>query len=121
METGSKEHNTGTGSRGSDAGKNGKAACTCGSSGVCATDQDAKWNNDTHKGIDSYGFRVLPAGNRNDNGADFNNRGTHAWFWSSSARTASNAWYRRFHYNYTYVYRSDYARSYGLSVRCIRD
>jgi uncharacterized protein (TIGR02145 family) len=120
IESGTKEHNTGVNSRGSGAGKNGKADCTCGSSGVCATDQEAKWNRDTHSGSDAYGFRVLPSGNRNDNGADYNNRGTYGWFWSSSARTEGHAWYRRFHYDYTYVYRQHYNRSYGLSVRCMR-
>jgi uncharacterized protein (TIGR02145 family) len=81
---------------------------------------EAKWNDDTHRGVDTYGFRVLPAGDRNNTGSQFNNRGTYAWFWTSSARDATHAWYRRFHYNYAYAYRSDYYRSYGLSVRCIK-
>ena len=42
--------------------------------------------------------------------ADHDNRGTNA-----------NAWYRPFNYNYAQVYRFLSSRSYGFSVRCVRD
>jgi uncharacterized protein (TIGR02145 family) len=68
-----------------------------------------------------YGFRVLPAGYRNNDGSNFNNRGTNAWFWSSSANSPTNAWNREFNYNNGNVNRNNNNRSNGFSVRCIRD
>jgi uncharacterized protein (TIGR02145 family) len=68
-----------------------------------------------------YGFRVLPAGRRNNDGSNFNNRGSNTYFWSSSAYSSTNAWIRRFNYSNATVNRNNYNRSYGLSVRCIRD
>jgi hypothetical protein len=64
---------------------------------------------------------VLPAGYRNNSGSNFNNRGYNTYFWSSSAYSATNAWYREFNYNNATVNRGNPNRSYGFSVRCIRD
>jgi uncharacterized protein (TIGR02145 family) len=64
---------------------------------------------------------VLPAGYRNNNGSNFNNRGNEADFWSSSAYSGTNAWNREFNYNRTDVNRNNNNRSNGFSVRCIRD
>ena len=72
-------------------------------------------------GADEFGFRVLPAGYRNTNGSYFGSRGYNAWFWSSSAYNASLAWYRSFNYGYATVSRNYNYRSYGFSVRCVRD
>jgi hypothetical protein len=68
----------------------------------------------------AYGFRVLPAGYRN-NGGNFNNRGNNANFWSSSAYSSTNAWRRNFNYDNATVNRNNTNRSNGYSVRCIRD
>jgi uncharacterized protein (TIGR02145 family) len=68
-----------------------------------------------------YGFRVLPAGYRNNNGSSFNNRGYNAYFWSSSANSSTNAWNRIFNYSEARVNRNNNNRSNGFSVRCIRD
>jgi hypothetical protein len=68
-----------------------------------------------------YGFSVLPAGNRANNGSQFNNRGIEANFWSSSAYSDANAWNRNFNYNEARVNRNNPNRSNGLSVRCVRD
>jgi uncharacterized protein (TIGR02145 family) len=72
-------------------------------------------------GTDLYGFRVLPAGCRSYNGSNFANRGNNAYFWSSSAYSSTNAWYRYFYYYRADVYRYANLRSSGFSVRCIRD
>jgi hypothetical protein len=64
---------------------------------------------------------VLPAGNRNNDGSNFYNRGNEAIFWSSSAYSSSNAWNRNFNYNNGNVNRNNNNRSRGYSVRCIRD
>jgi uncharacterized protein (TIGR02145 family) len=105
------------------AGARGKSKCMC-ASGTCATDEAASWtysSSDAYRGSDAYGFRVLPAGYRNANGSSFNYRGTFATFWSSSAYSATLAWYRVFNYSYGNVYRTYHNRSFGFSVRCIRD
>jgi uncharacterized protein (TIGR02145 family) len=72
-------------------------------------------------GTNESGFGVLPAGYRSNNGSAFLNRGYSAVFWSSSAYSATYAWYRNFHYAYSQVERYANTRSYGLSVRCVRD
>jgi uncharacterized protein (TIGR02145 family) len=63
----------------------------------------------------------VPAGNRNNNGSAFNNRGNNAVFWSSSAYSATYAWYRNFNYAYSQVERNANNRSNGFSVRCVRE
>jgi uncharacterized protein (TIGR02145 family) len=123
METGKKNHNTSTAWIGTNAGSRGKSTCTCESaSGGCNNDADVSWSYDaSNQGTDDYGFRVLPAGNRDYNGSTFYYRGYGAYFWSSSANSSSYAWYREFGYNNATVQRYNSYRSFGFSVRCIRD
>ena len=120
-ESGTKDHNSNTGYRGTAAGSRGKSVCTCASNG-CNNDTDVSWSYyASNQGTDVCGFRVLPAGLRLDDGSYFANRGYLAYFWSSSAASSTNAWYRIFHYYYATVARTNNLRSYGFSVRCIRD
>jgi uncharacterized protein (TIGR02145 family) len=108
-----------------DAGIHAKSTETCESDASpanCAdTDQNVKWQYHANKGLDTYGFSVLPAGLREYNGSAFSNRGISTYFWSSSAYDVSHAWYRTFHYSQAGVYRYAYYRSLGFSVRCVRD
>jgi uncharacterized protein (TIGR02145 family) len=121
-------HNTGTNERGADAGKRGKAACNVqdlGTSGnTYVNDMQANWYYySSTAGTDVYGFRVLPAGYRQHAGSTVRERGYSAYFWSSTAYDVSSAWIRAFFANSSRVlrdYYNDY-RSYGQSVRCIRD
>jgi uncharacterized protein (TIGR02145 family) len=111
---------------GTNAGSRGKSKCTVAdqqtSGAAYVDDTQANWYyNASTLGTDYYNFRVLPSGCRNDNGSYFHNRGYYAYFWSSSAYDGSNAWRRTFNYNYATVYRANGNRSYGFSVRCIRD
>jgi uncharacterized protein (TIGR02145 family) len=76
---------------------------------------------DGGNGTDDFGFRVLPAGHRYYDGSNFYHRGSNAHFWSSSANSSTYAWYRNFYYSYATVYRFSTNRSYGFSVRCVRD
>ena len=120
--TGSTVHqNASAGWIGTNAGSRGKSVCTCASNG-CNNDTDVSWYYySSNQGTDVYGFRVLPAGSRNANGSNFNNRGNTAYFWSSSAYDSLYAWYRYFAYNYATVRRYYTTRSNGFSVRCIRN
>jgi hypothetical protein len=66
------------------------------------------------------GFGAVPAGNRNNNGSQFSNRGTNVYYWSSSVNSAANAWNRQFNYNNAQVNRNNNSRSNGFSVRCVQ-
>jgi uncharacterized protein (TIGR02145 family) len=117
---------TSTGWKGTDAGSRGKAKCTVADNlttgDTYVNDTNANWYYySSTLGTDVYGFRVLPAGLRSYDGSYFYSRGYAAYFWSSSAYDGTTAWYRLFNYYYATVYRLNTLRSYGFSVRCIRD
>ncbi len=71
-------------------------------------------------GTDSFGFAVLPAGDRNDSG-DFSREGDLAFFWSSTEYYSHIAYNWHFGYDDDNVSRSWYDKSNGFSVRCLRD
>jgi uncharacterized protein (TIGR02145 family) len=109
-------HNSGTGYRGNIAGKLLKSSGT-----GPATDSSPLWANETLPGADQYGFGALPAGYRLFT-SYFYYRGSIAFFWSSSAYSSSLAWYRYISSSSEEVNRwYEAGRSYGYSVRCIRD
>jgi uncharacterized protein (TIGR02145 family) len=124
---GTKNHNSNYNAwLGTYAGSYSKSKCVCGSNAYCVTDAGENsvtswYGTASTAGSDLYGFRVLPSGYRESNGSRFTNRGINAYFWSSSARDGSGAWRRSFYYNYATVGRTYDGRSYGFSVRCIRD
>lgn len=66
------------------------------------------------------GFSGLPGGYRTSDGS-FDDVGYDGRWWSSTALSASYAWYRRLGYYGAYVYRSIYSKGSGFSVRCLRD
>jgi uncharacterized protein (TIGR02145 family) len=123
METGTQNHNSNYNTwLGYDAGKCAKAKCTADNSTSYVNDTQANWYyHADNVGTDDYGFRVLPAGIRLYDGSYFNYRGINANFWSSSAYSTTTAWIRYFTHSRTTVYRNNYNRSNGFSVRCIRD
>ena len=84
------------------------------SSSTCGVGNDQSTNNAT-------GFSAVPAGD--GVGSSFEVAGEGATFWSSSqSEEASwNAWYRYLGSNHANVYRATYFKSYGFSVRCLRD
>jgi uncharacterized protein (TIGR02145 family) len=127
MEAGTKNHNSATGWIGEIAGTRAKSKCIVGDNGTSGNtyvnDTQANWYYSSgNLGIDFYGFRVLPTGNRAYDGSTFHGRGSYDSFWSSSANSSTDAWFRHFTYNNATVHRNnDYRRSTGLLVRCIRD
>lgn len=70
-------------------------------------------------GTDSFGFAVLPAGYRNNDG-NFRNEGDFADFWSSTENSSDGAydWYFRYDDDNMYNYWSN--KNYAHSVRCLR-
>ncbi len=65
-------------------------------------------------------FNDLFVGHRWTDGS-FGNLGSYALFWSSSASSSSAAWRRNVYASNSTMYRSDYNKAGGFSVRCLRD
>lgn len=77
-------------------------------------------------GTDSIGFRALPAGYRSIGyltGARFEYQGTWAWFWSADefSGAPSEAYRAKLTAADASVESSASSKSYGLSVRCVKD
>ena len=68
----------------------------------------------------SSGFTALPGGYRYDNGS-FDYIGFYGFWWSSTENYATYAWGRSLGYGYYYLYSYYNPKSYGFSVRCLRD
>ena len=66
-------------------------------------------------------FSALPGGNRNNSDGSFNNLGNYGFWWSSTVSDGGYAWGRYLNYNGARVYRRDYDKRVGFSVRCLRD
>ena len=72
-------------------------------------------------GLDSDGFNARPGGMRDYYG-NFDELEKSASFWSSTAFNIYDAWHRSLDYlKGIGVYRINRSRSYGFSVRCIKD
>ncbi len=69
---------------------------------------------------DSFGFAVLPAGRRYNDG-DFYREGDLAYFWSSTEFSSGSVYYWDFYYYDDYVGRDYGSKNLGFSVRCLRD
>ncbi|RMZ48950.1 hypothetical protein EB821_04880 [Candidatus Marinimicrobia bacterium PRS2] len=67
------------------------------------------------------GFNSLPAGYRVSSNGYYDSMGNFGYFWSSSGSSSKGAWYRGLNCNYSYVYRLNYDKHYGFSVRCLGD
>ena len=86
------------------------------------------WNSSTVLGAigndqslnNSSGFNAFPEGYRNYDGS-FNYEGYDAIFWSSTESNSGNAWYRYLFYNTSDLYRGNFNKQVGFSVRFVRD
>ena len=95
------------------------------------TDQGAKLAGNASLWIDgaleqnanfgTSGFSALPGGNRSYSDGSFNILGKYGDWWSSTETDGSNAWNRNLSYTNANVFRYNYNKSYGFSVRCLRD
>ncbi len=68
----------------------------------------------------SSGFTALPGGFRYFYGY-FDIIGYYGFWWSATELDATHAWYRGMRYDTSYVYRFNYYKELGFSVRCVRD
>jgi uncharacterized protein (TIGR02145 family) len=79
----------------------------------------AGWYNNGN-GTNSSGFSGLPGGLHNFDGT-FYVVGYYGYWWSASAFGTTDAWGRILDYDYSNVYRYDFNKKDGFSVRVVRD
>ena len=78
------------------------------------------WTTPNEGATNETGFTALPGGYRYANGT-FNSVGSFG-YWLSSTEYSSNSIYNRYiYYNTIFVYRSNFEKQFGFSVRCLRD
>ena len=80
----------------------------------------AYWNSPNTDATNSSGFSALPGGYRINDGS-FGNIRSHAFFWSATENGSSNAWRHSLLSSSGSVYRNNFNKSVGASVRCLRD
>jgi len=78
------------------------------------------WNSPNTGADNASGFTALPGGSR-DPGGSFNNIRNYAFFWSATEGGSSYAWYRVLYLSNGNVDRDYGSKSFGASVRCLRD
>lgn len=78
------------------------------------------WASPNTGATNSSGFTALPGGVRRPDGS-FDYVSGYGYWWSSSPSDASNAWYRYLYYYGADVGRNSNDKSYGFSVRCLKD
>ena len=66
------------------------------------------------------GFKGYPGGVRVKSGG-FYSLGFNGCWWSSTVTSSGNVWIRKLRYSSTRVYRNNYHKGYGFSVRCVKD
>ncbi|MBC8485461.1 MAG: PKD domain-containing protein [Bacteroidetes bacterium] len=96
----------GEGYRGYDAGLNLKS--------------ESGWNPGGN-GNDSFGFTGLPGGFRQYSNGSFSSLGYGGYWWLMSETSGSTAWTRNLNWDTDEVFRQDFDKDYGFSVRCLKD
>jgi uncharacterized protein (TIGR02145 family) len=84
------------------------------------TDEGSKLSTLTFNGNNSSGFTGLLTGYRVTDGS-YTTRGSNATLWSASVYSTANAWYHGLNAGYPTVFRNNYPRANGFSVRCIQN
>jgi len=77
------------------------------------------WNSNAN-GIYSNGFNALPGGYRESEGSFFN-LGSSGYWWSSTDNSGMGAWHRGLYSDFVQIFRYYYSKSYGRSVRCLKN
>lgn len=80
----------------------------------------AHWDDPNEGATNSSGFTALGAGQRGYMGS-FIAMGQGAYFWSATQHNASRAYARVLDAYDATVYRNDYAKDTGYSIRCVKD
>ena len=102
--------------------------CTCGKPIECSPMYCGEYSSccckpkdNSHKGVDKYGFRALPAGYADD-GGNVSYFGDRAYFWTATnANCGNSAFMKRLEYNKSTVYQDVISSNNSLSLRLIKD
>ncbi len=78
------------------------------------------WMSPNTEATDAYGFRVLPGGSRMFDGG-FSGIRLNANFWTSSNSSGSKPYYRLLYHDNGWVGYGYSVKTYGYSVRCLKD
>ena len=78
------------------------------------------WNTPNTGADNTSNFTALPGGYRHADGR-FLNIKDEAFFWSDEQNSSNTAWSRDLYRQFIYVDRSFYLKSYGYSVRCLKN
>jgi uncharacterized protein (TIGR02145 family) len=81
----------------------------------------ALWNYPNTGAANNTGFTAIPGGYRYGEGGTFSNLGNAGGWWSSTESGPNTGWYRNLFYNSNSVSRHSNNKTFGLSVRCIKD
>ncbi len=95
----------GTGWRGTDQGEQMKSI--------------SGWYNNGN-GTNSSSFTALPGGGRDSDGS-FGGLGSYGYWWSSTEGSGTTAWYRTLTYGVDQVSRNYDYKTFGRSVRCLKN
>ena len=81
------------------------------------------WNSPNTGATNESCFSALPYGYCNTSGRGFLDAGYDGLWWSNTPSDGPLAWHRHLYYNNTWLFRSkyDYNRTYGLSIRCVKN
>lgn len=88
-------------------------------------EKDLLWMDYSKRGVNATGFSALPGGVLTPGGS-FMGKGKYADFWSSTEVDSKKAWNRSltwfpFHPGRAKIYRGHSGKSWGFSVRCLKD
>jgi len=78
------------------------------------------WNNPNTGANNIYGFIALPCGYRSYT-STFTTPGIIGDWWTTTENNSAYVWYRKLENDESKIYRYIQYKSYGLSVRCLRD
>jgi len=78
------------------------------------------WNSPNTGASDDFGFTALPGGYHSFQGG-FDGIGVYGDFWSSTEYNINNSWARDLGAAFANVYRANYSKKNGFSVRCIKN
>lgn len=73
-----------------------------------------------NNGVDAYGFTALPTGRR-ISATNWSNIGSNVYYWTSEEEDAYEAQYSNINNIYTKFYLYQGSKTYGQSVRCVKD
>ncbi len=90
--------------------------------GNCNTTAHPRWEaTSSTGGFDKFGFSAFPGGKYKNIGSTFYSIGSYGYWWSSTETSSATAYNRYMRYDSGRVYPDYNGKSYGFSVRCLRD